>query len=118
MSDLHNRYSEKGLRILAFPCNQFAGQEPGTNQEIKEFALQRGAYFNLFCKIDVNGANAHPLYKYLKRKQGGTFGDSIKWNFSKFLCDRQGIPVKRYGPNQEPLLAEEDIKALLSQNLD
>lgn len=109
MSELHNRYHEHGLRILAFPCNQFAGQEPGSNAEIKKFAFDRGANFDLFCKIDVNGESTHPLYAYLKSKQDGLFGNSIKWNFSKFLCSRDGIPVKRYGPNTEPLACEKDI---------
>ena len=117
MSDLHNRYSPLGLRILAFPCNQFAGQEPGSNAEIKEFALQKGAQFDLFDKIDVNGPNALPLYVYLKHKMKGTFGDSIKWNFSKFLCDRNGVPVKRYGPTEDPYSAEDDIKKELNKKM-
>jgi len=111
MSILHNRYNEKGLRVLAFPCNQFAGQEPKSNAEIKKFALNKGAYFDMFCKIEVNGVNTHPLYEYLKYKQGG---NSIKWNFSKFLCNREGVPVKRYGPTDNPLSAEEAIKEELN----
>ena len=78
MSVLHNRYHEQGLRVLAFPCNQFAGQEPGSSANIKKFALDQSAYFDLFCKIDVNGASTHPLYVYLKSKQKGLLGDSIK----------------------------------------
>ena len=108
-------YHERGLRILGFPCNQFGKQEPGTNAEIKEFAIAHGAKFDLFSKIDVNGNNAHPLYKFLKKAQGGTFGDSIKWNFTKFLCNRKGIPVKRYGPTTDPLSAVKDIEAELSK---
>ena len=115
MIDLDKRYSEQGLRVLAFPCNQFAGQEPGTNKEIKKFALDKGAKFDMFSKIDVNGVSAHPLYVYLKSQQHGSITDSIKWNFSKFLCDRNGKPVKRYGPSHEPLSCEEDIKKELNR---
>ena len=109
------RYNERGLRILGFPCNQFGGQEPGTNEEIKQSAIEHGARFDLFSKIDVNGNNAIPLYKFLKRVQGGTFGDAIKWNFTKFLCNKEGIPVKRYGPTTDPLSAVKDIEAELGK---
>lgn len=108
-------YHERGLRILGFPCNQFGKQEPGTNAEIKEFAIAHGAKFDLFSKIDVNGNTAHPLYKFLKKAQGGTFGDSIKWNFTKFLCNKKGIPVKRYSPTTDPLSTVKDIEAELSK---
>ena len=114
-SAFNSSYSEKGLRILAFPCNQFGGQEPGTNEQIKEFATARGAKYDLFSKIDVNGNDAHPLFKYLKSQQGGILGNSIKWNFSKFLCSRSGIPVKRYGPTTEPLSCIKDIEAELAK---
>jgi glutathione peroxidase-family protein len=101
---LHREFSEtRGLRILAFPCNQFANQEPGTEEEIKQYAAGYGVEFDMFSKINVNGSNAHPLYKYLKKKQTGNLGSFIKWNYTKFLCDRNGIPVKRYGPNTSPL---------------
>lgn len=113
LAELHTRYAEKGLRILAFPCNQFGNQEPGTNAEIKEFALARGAKYDLFAKIQVNGNDAHPLYKFLKRKQKGTFGNAIKWNFSKFLCDKNGIPVARYAPTKDPLSCVSDIEKYL-----
>ena len=115
MVELHNRYSEQGLRILAFPCNQFGGQEPGSNKEIKEFAAERNVKFDLFSKIDVNGADAHALYIYLKDQQHGMLTNNIKWNFSKFLCNRQGVPVKRYGPTDAPMGAEDDIKAELKK---
>jgi len=93
----------KGLRILAFPCNQFGSQEPGSNEEVKKYVVETfGVKFDMFAKIDVNGDKAHPLWKYLKNKQGGTFGDFIKWNFSKFLIDKNGQPVARYAPNVEP----------------
>lgn len=113
MAELYTKYAEKGLRVLAFPCNQFANQEPGTNAEIKEFALQHGAKYDLFAKIDVNGDSAHPLYKFLKRKQKGTLGNAIKWNFSKFLCDKEGVPVKRYAPTKDPLSIAPDIEKYL-----
>ena len=110
------RYAENGLRILAFPCNQFGhNQEAGTNEEIKEFAISQGAEFDLFSKIDVNGANADPLYVFLKKAKGGTLTDSIKWNFTKFLCDKDGVPVKRYAPNTAPLDLVKDIEKELSK---
>lgn len=108
---LHDELAEsKGLRILAFPCNQFGSQEPGTNEEIKEFAQGKyGAKFDLFAKIDVNGNNAHPLWKYLQTKQKGTMWNAIKWNFSKFLIDKNGQPVSRYAPNVEPNKIRKDF---------
>jgi len=100
----------RGLRILAFPCNQFGGQEPGTEAEIKEFVTKNfGVTFDMFSKVEVNGDNAHPLWKYLKYKKGGTLGDFIKWNFSKFIIDRNGQPVERYAPNAEPLSLRKDL---------
>ena len=102
--------ASRGLCILGFPCNQFGSQEPGTNEEIKKFATENyGVKFDMFAKIDVNGDKAHPLWKYLKYKQGGTLGDFIKWNFSKFLIDKQGQPVKRYAPNVEPFDIKKDL---------
>lgn len=103
LSELHDKYAEeKGLRILAFPCNQFNGQEPGDSEEIVCFARKKNANFDMFEKIDVNGNNASPLWKYLKHKQGGTLGDFIKWNFTKFIVDKNGQPVERHGPNVDP----------------
>ncbi|CAB4062463.1 GPX4 [Lepeophtheirus salmonis] len=102
--ELFKKYSEtEGLRILGFPCNQFGNQEPGTNAEIKEFAAKYGVEFDMFAKIDVNGGNAHPLFNYLKEKQGGTLGNFIKWNFTKFVVDKKGVPVARFAPTQDPL---------------
>lgn len=112
LTALHNELAaSKGLRILAFPCNQFGNQEPGTNEEIKKFATETyGAQFDMFAKIDVNGDNAHPLWKYMKYKQGGfLFFDSIKWNFSKFLVDKNGQVVKRYAPTVEPFDIKKDF---------
>ncbi|TSP09094.1 Phosphatidylinositol 4-phosphate 5-kinase type-1 gamma [Bagarius yarrelli] len=101
---MHTTYAEKGLRILGFPCNQFGKQEPGTEAEIKEFAKGYNAEFDLFSKIDVNGDNAHPLWKWMKDQPNGkgTLGNNIKWNFTKFLIDREGQVVKRYGPMEDP----------------
>ena len=82
--ELNSHYYEKGLRILAFPCNQFGGQEPGSNEKIKNFTQLQGVKFDMFSKIDVNGANAHPLFKFLQTQQPGTLTDAIKWNFAKF----------------------------------
>lgn len=91
-----------GLRILAFPCNQFAGEEPGNAEEIQCFVADRKVKFDLFDKIDVNGKDAHPLYEYLKKEQGGTLFDAIKWNFTKFIVDKSGKPVERHAPTTSP----------------
>lgn len=109
LNELHEKYHQKGLRILAFPCNQFNGQEPGTSKDILNFTKDRGVKFDLFEKVDVNGDNAHPLWKFLKKAQSGTIGDFIKWNFSKFLVDRNGVPVERYAPHVNPLDLEKDL---------
>jgi len=114
MKTLYDELSDKGFEILAFPCNQFGSQEPGTNEEIHKFATEKmGAKYPIFAKIDVNGSKAIPLYQWLKKRQGGTLGDNIKWNFSKFLVDREGIPVNRYAPNTAPSAIKNDIEALL-----
>ena len=110
---LYDKYKGQGLEIIAQPCNQFGGQEPGSNQEVKAFAQRQGAAFALLSKGDVNGADEKPLWSYLKAKQGGILGNDIKWNFSKFLVDRQGNVVKRYPSTTAPLQIEADIKALL-----
>jgi len=113
---LQKEYAEAaGLRILAFPCNQFGSQEPGTDAEIKAFAENKGVEFDkgfdFFSKIDVNGSNAHPLWNYLKKKQGGTLTNAIKWNFSKFVIDKEGQPVARFSPMDDPIpKVEESIK--------
>ncbi|CAG9792383.1 unnamed protein product [Diatraea saccharalis] len=103
LNELYEKYSDKGLRILAFPCNQFGGQEPGSAEEIFKFISNRGVKFDIFEKISVNGENAHPLWQFLKNSQSGMIGDFIKWNFSKFLVDRNGVPVDRFAPTVSPL---------------
>jgi len=111
---LYSKYESDGLRIAAFPCNQFAGQEPGTEAEIKKFATDKfGVTFDMYSKIDVNGSGAHPIYKYLKMKKSGMLIDAIKWNFSKFTIGRDGQPVERYAPNVEPNAMEDDLVKLL-----
>ncbi|VVB03237.1 unnamed protein product [Arabis nemorensis] len=112
---LYAKYKAKGFEILAFPCNQFGSQEPGTDAEIKETVCTTfKAEFPVFGKIEVNGNNAAPLYKFLKEQKGGLFGDSIKWNFAKFLVDKQGNVVDRYAPTTSPLEIEKDIEKLLA----
>ncbi|HAU02431.1 MAG TPA: glutathione peroxidase, partial [Porticoccaceae bacterium] len=103
MQSLYDEFKERGLVILALPCNQFGGQEPGSNAEIQSFCqLNYGLSFPVMGKIDVNGANQHALYSYLKSQAGGLFNSNIKWNFTKFLVDRNGTVVKRYAPIKKP----------------
>ena len=100
---LYQKYKDKGLVILGFPCNQFANQEPGDEKSISEGCMiNYGVTFPMFSKIDVNGDQAHPLYKYLKKELSGLFGGKIKWNFTKFLIDAKGNPVKRFAPVTKP----------------
>lgn len=114
LESLYQAYKDKGFVILGFPCNQFANQEPGDEKTISEgCVLNYGVSFQMFSKVDVNGENAHPLYKYLKREKGGIFGSGIKWNFTKFLIDKNGNPVKRYAPTTKPEKIEKDLKKLL-----
>jgi len=112
---LYKELDAKGLVVLGFPCNQFASQDPGSNREIEEFCqLNYGVSFPMFSKIEVNGKDAHPLYKYLKKEAKGLLGSSaIKWNFTKFLVNREGEVVKRYGSNDKPDSIKKDIEALL-----
>lgn len=103
LNELYDEYAEsKGLRILAFPCNQFNGQEPGNSEEICSFADRQKVKFDLFEKIDVNGDKTHPLWSYLKKEQGGLLGSFIKWNFTKFIVNKEGKVVERHGPNVNP----------------
>lgn len=116
LEELHKKYNEKGLSLLGFPCNQFLSQEPGSNKEIASFCrLTYGVEFDMFDKIDVNGENTHPLYKHLKEQAPGFLGsESIKWNFTKFLVDKNGKVYKRYSSSTEPKDIEEDIVTLLN----
>lgn len=108
---LYEKYKDKGLVILGFPCNQFGGQEPGTNAEIQEFCtLKFNVQFPVMGKINVNGKEAHPLYVYLKEETGG---GAITWNFNKFLLDKNGKIVKRYGSGDSLEALEADIQAIL-----
>ncbi len=116
LEKLYRKFKDKGFEILAFPCNQFGNQEPGTNEEIKNFCSTKyNVTFRLFDKIDVNGPNAHPLYKFLKEAKPGLMGSKdIKWNFTKFLIDRNGNVVERYAPQTTPESIEKDIENLLN----
>lgn len=115
LEELYQKYKEKGLVILGFPCNQFANQEPGDASSISETcSLNYGVTFQMFSKIDVNGPDAHPLYKFLKKKLPGFLSDNIKWNFTKFLIDSSGNPVKRFGPTDTPEKIDRYVSRLLS----
>lgn len=110
LEHLYEKYRDKGFVVLGFPCNQFAGQEPADNETINNFCtLNYGVTFPMFSKIRVNGKQAHPLYKYLKKNAGGILGNGIKWNFTKFLIDRQGNVVKRYAPATTPESLEKEL---------
>lgn len=115
LEDLYKKYKDSNFEILAFPCNQFGAQEKGDDGQIKSFCdLNFNITFPLFSKIDVNGNDAHPLYKYLTQEQKGLLGSAkIKWNFTKFLVDKEGNPVDRFAPTTKPEALEEDIKKLL-----
>lgn len=115
LEELYKKYSEQGLEILDFPCNQFGHQAPGTDQEISDFCqLTYQTTFQTFGKIDVNGENSEPLYHFLKNEKGGLLGGAIKWNFTKFLVDRKGNVVKRFAPTVEPEKIAGDIEKLLA----
>jgi glutathione peroxidase len=112
LENLYKKYKDKGFAVLGFPCNQFGAQEPGNEAEIKSFCdLNFGVTFPLFAKIDVNGANADPLYKYLTNDKPGVLGtEAIKWNFTKFLIDPKGEPVKRYASTTKPEDLEKEVE--------
>jgi len=116
LQELYAKYHDRGLEILGFPCDQFGHQEPGSDAEIASFCeVNYGVTFPLFSKIEVNGDNAHPLYKWLKGEKGGLLGDKIKWNFTKFLVNKQGTVVDRYAPTTTPEKISADIEKLLAQ---
>ncbi|MCC8361209.1 glutathione peroxidase [Salinimicrobium sediminilitoris] len=114
LETLNKKFKDDGLVILGFPCNQFGKQEPGDEKSIAEgCVVNYGVTFPMFSKVDVNGKEAHPLFKYLKSELGGILGSKIKWNFTKFLIDRTGRPVERFAPITKPESLEKDIKKLL-----
>ncbi|XP_051129474.1 probable glutathione peroxidase 8 isoform X2 [Andrographis paniculata] len=114
LNQLYEKYRNQGLEILAFPCNQFGEEEPGSNDQILEFVCARfNSDFPIFGKIEVNGDGADPLYKFLKSGKWGIFGDDIQWNFAKFLVDKNGQAVDRYYPTTSPITIERDIRKLL-----
>ncbi|CAK9310008.1 unnamed protein product [Citrullus colocynthis] len=114
LTDLYNRYKDRDFEILAFPCNQFLKQEPGTSQDAQEFACTRyKAEYPIFQKVRVNGPDTAPVYKFLKATSNGFLGSRIKWNFTKFLVDKEGVVINRFGPTTSPLAIEDDIKKAL-----
>lgn len=116
LENLYKKYKDEGFEILGFPCSQFANQEFDSNKEIQEFCqLNYGVSFKIFDKINVNGQNVHPLYQYLKSGKKGILGESIKWNFTKFLIDRDGNIIERFAPIDSPLKMEDKIKKLIKK---
>ncbi len=116
LQSLYAKYKDRGFEVLGFPCDQFGHQEPGSDGEIKSFCqLNYGVNFPLFSKIEVNGPNTHPVFELLKSKKGGLLGDSIKWNFTKFLVDKKGKVVERFAPMTAPSAIETQIEKLLGK---
>lgn len=114
LEELHQKYKDKGLVVLGFPCDQFKNQEPETNETMEDVCrVNHGVTFQLTEKVDVNGKNEHPIYTWLKNKKKGFFGKKISWNFTKFLIDKKGKPVKRYAPTFKPERMEKDIVSVL-----
>jgi glutathione peroxidase len=115
LQDLHDRFADRGFSVLGFPCDQFGGQEPGTEEEIAGFCERTfGVTFPLFAKIDVNGERAHPLYRWLKKQKGGLLGGRIAWNFTKYLVGRDGTVIGRYAPTTRPEKIAEDVERALA----
>ncbi len=115
LQKIYDEYKDRGFVVLGFPCNQFGSQEPGDEESIGSFCrMNFGITFPMFSKIDVKGDNASPLYKYLIQVKGGLFGSNIKWNFTKFLIDVTGVPIKRYAPATDPKKIAVDIERLLA----
>lgn len=116
LEELYEKFKDKGFVIIGFPCNQFGAQEPGKDAEIQQFCqLNYGVTFPVMGKIEVNGDNADPVYKWLKQSAPGILGtEMIKWNFTKFLINKEGQVVKRYAPQEEPLSISADIEKILS----
>ncbi|KAL8101906.1 putative glutathione peroxidase 8 [Apium graveolens] len=114
LNQLYEKYKDQGLEILAFPCNQFGEEEPGSSGQILEFVCTRfKSEFPIFDKIEVNGENTAPLYKFLKSGKWGIIGDDVQWNFAKFLVSKDGLAVDRYYPTTSPLTIERDVRKLL-----
>lgn len=114
LQELYQDYAPRGFEVLGFPCNQFGQQEPGNAEEIASFCtLSFGVSFPMFGKIDVNGLSAHPLYNFMKSEKSGLIGSAIKWNFTKFLVDRQGRVVNRFAPTTKPQALRVEIEKLL-----
>lgn len=114
LQDLHAKYHDKGLVVIGFPCNQFGNQEPDDEADIQEFCqINYGVDFLMMSKVDVNGDNAHPIFEFLKAEQGGILTDAIKWNFTKFLVNKDGKVLDRYAPTTKPESLETDIQKAL-----
>lgn len=114
LEELNRKFKDKGLVILGFPCNQFGNQEPGDEKSISEgCVINYGVTFQMFSKVDVNGDNAYPIFKYLKKELGGWFGSRVKWNFTKFLIDANGMPIKRFAPITKPEKIGEYLEKML-----
>lgn len=115
LQTLYDTYHDQGFEILGFPCNQFGKQDPGTNEDIASFCqMNYGVTFPMFAKIDVNGDHAHPLYKYLTEETSGVLNDQIKWNFTKFLINRDGQVINRFAPQTKPSKLASDIEKELN----
>ena len=115
LESLYEKYEPQGLVVLGFPCDQFGHQEPGDESAIEEFCkLNFGVTFPMFSKIEVNGDDAHPLYRWLREERTGVLGDAIKWNFTKFLVDREGAVIQRYAPATTPDKIADDIESALA----
>lgn len=115
LEKLYAQYKHQGLEILAFPCNQFGGQDPGSNEEIATFCQKNyGVSFDMFAKVDVKGPEAHTIFRYLTNNSKGILGNGIKWNFTKFLIARDGTIIHRYAPTTKPDALQQDIEAALA----
>ncbi|WP_066632057.1 glutathione peroxidase [Labilibacter marinus] len=116
LEELYQKYKNNNFVILGFPCNQFGNQEPGDEKSISEGCLiNYGVSFPMFSKVDVNGKNAHPIFKYLKSELGGLLGSRVKWNFTKFLIDANGVPQKRFAPTKKPQDIEKYVIELIKE---
>ncbi|MFH5836497.1 glutathione peroxidase [Proteiniclasticum sp. C24MP] len=114
LEKLYQKHKDKNFLVLGFPCNQFKSQEPGDEEDIKNFCeINYGVTFPMFSKVDVNGEDAHELFRYLRKETKGLLGDAVKWNFTKFLVDQKGQVIRRYAPTTNPLSIEKDILDLL-----